>query len=87
MDKATKTAVIEQYRVHETDTGSPEVQVAVLTGRINELTEHLKVHKHDHATRRGLLTLVGERSALLRYLARSDGERYRKVIEKLGLRK
>jgi small subunit ribosomal protein S15 len=87
MDNAKKTAIIGEYRVHETDTGSPEVQIAILTSRINELTEHLRVHKHDYATRRGLLTMVGSRSALLRYLARRDEQRYRSVIERLGLRR
>ena len=82
-----KSQIIADHRVHETDTGSPEVQVALLTDRINELTEHFKVHKKDHHGRRGLLKLVGRRRRLLAYLKRQDIERYRSTIEKLGLRK
>ena len=82
-----KSAIIGEYRRGETDTGSPEVQVALLTRRINDLTEHLKVHKHDHHSRRGLLLLVGRRRRLLQYLARTDIERYRALIERLGLRR
>jgi len=82
-----KSAIIGEYRRGETDTGSPEVQVALLTRRINDLTEHLKVHKHDHHSRRGLLLLVGRRRRLLQYLARTDIERYRALIGKLGLRR
>lgn len=82
-----KAATIEQHRLHETDTGSPEVQVAILTERINHLTEHLKVHKKDHHSRRGLLMLVGRRRRLLDYLRRNDVERYRALIAKLGLRR
>ncbi len=82
-----KLEVIESVRVHETDTGSPEVQVAILTNRINHLTEHLKEHKHDNHSRRGLLKLVGQRRNLLAYLQRKDIERYRALIAKLGLRK
>ena len=78
------TATIAEHRLHETDTGSPEVQVALLTGRINHLTEHLKVHKKDHHSRRGLLMLVGRRRRLLDYLRRNDVERYRALIAKLG---
>lgn len=85
--KDEKTAVIEANRTHETDTGSPEVQVAILTKRINDLTEHLKVHKKDHHSRRGLLKMVGKRRNLLNYLKSKDVERYRTLIEKLGIRK
>ncbi len=85
--KDEKTAVIEANRTHETDTGSPEVQVAILTKRINDLTEHLKVHKKDHHSRRGLLKMVGKRRNLLNYLKSKDIERYRTLIEKLGIRK
>jgi small subunit ribosomal protein S15 len=80
-------ATISEHRLHETDTGSPEVQVALLTERINHLTEHLKVHKKDHHSRRGLLMLVGQRRRLLDYLGRNDVERYRALIAKLGLRR
>ena len=82
-----KTGIIEQYRVHEGDTGSPEVQVALLTSRITELTEHFKIHTNDHHGRRGLLKLVGRRRRLLDYLKGQDLERYRSTIERLGLRK
>jgi small subunit ribosomal protein S15 len=82
-----KTGIIEQYRVHEGDTGSPEVQVALLTNRITELTEHFKTHTKDHHGRRGLLKLVGRRRRLLDYLKGQDLERYRTTIERLGLRK
>ena len=82
-----KHEVIESVRMHETDTGSPEVQVAILTNRINHLTEHLKEHKHDNHSRRGLLKLVGQRRNLLKYLQKKDVERYRALIAKLGLRK
>ncbi|MBN2562016.1 MAG: 30S ribosomal protein S15 [Phycisphaerae bacterium] len=82
-----KANVVSTYRRHEKDTGSPEVQVALLTGRIQQLTEHLKTHKKDHASRRGLLKMVGARFSLLRYLNRIDRERYQKIIESLGLRK
>lgn len=82
-----KQQVIEQYRTHEADTGSPEVQVALLTSRINELTEHFKTHRKDHHGRRGLLKLVGRRRRLLDYLKRCDVERYRSAIERLGIRK
>ena len=82
-----KHEVIESVRMHETDTGSPEVQVAILTNRINHLTEHLKEHKHDNHSRRGLLKLVGQRRNLLAYLQKKDVERYRALIAKLGLRK
>jgi len=82
-----KAATIEQHRLHETDTGSPEVQVAILTERINHLTEHLKVHKKDHHSRRGLLMLVGRRRRLLDYQRRNDVDRYRAHIAELGLRR
>jgi small subunit ribosomal protein S15 len=82
-----KAATIETHRLHETDTGSPEVQVAILTERINHLTEHLKVHKKDHHSRRGLLMLVGRRRRLLDYLRRNDVDRYRALIAELGLRR
>jgi small subunit ribosomal protein S15 len=82
-----KQGVIAGNRTHERDTGSPEVQVAILTARIQELTDHLKDNKKDHAARRGLLKLVGRRAALLKYLTRTDRERYRKLIDRLGLRK
>ncbi len=83
----TKQQIIEEYRVEESDTGSPEVQVALLTRRITDLTEHLKEHKHDHHSRRGLLLMVGQRRRLLNYLADKDIERYRSLIERLGLRR
>ena len=85
--KEEKTAVIEANRTHENDTGSPEVQIAILTKRINDLTEHLKTHKKDHHSRRGLLKMVGHRRNLLNYLAKKDIERYSAVVAKLGLRK
>ncbi len=81
-----KTEIIANSRVHETDTGSPEVQVSLLTQRINQLTEHLKVHKHDLHSRRGLLLLVGQRRRLLAYLSKKSPDRYRALIAKLGLR-
>lgn len=82
-----KLAVIKEYATHEGDTGSPEVQVAILTSRIQYLTEHLKEHKKDHHSRRGLLKLVGQRRNMLDYLRRKDIERYRSLIERLGLRR
>jgi small subunit ribosomal protein S15 len=82
-----KSQIIQEYQVHDSDTGSPEVQVALLTHRINELTEHFKVHAKDHHGRRGLLKLVGQRRRLLDYLKTQDLERYRTTIERLGLRK
>ena len=85
--KEQKTAVIEANRTHDTDTGSPEVQIAIITARINELTEHLRVHKHDNHSRRGLLMMVGKRRNLLDYLAKKDINRYSAVIAKLGIRK
>ncbi|EEX48517.1 MULTISPECIES: 30S ribosomal protein S15 [Jonquetella] len=86
LDKNVKQDIISNYRVHATDTGSPEVQVAVLTQRIRDLTEHLKVHVHDYHSKRGLLTLVGKRRKLLRYLRDKDFNRYKTLIESLGLR-
>lgn len=85
--KEEKTAVITANATHEGDTGSPEVQIAILTKRINDLTEHLKVHKKDHHSRRGLLKMVGKRRNLLNYLMKKDIERYRTLIAKLGIRK
>ena len=85
--KDEKTAVIEANRTHPTDTGSPEVQIAILTARINELTEHLRMHKHDNHSRRGLFKMIGKRRKLLDYLANKDVERYRALISKLGIRK
>ena len=82
-----KQNIIASARVHDTDTGSPEVQVALLTARINHLTEHLKTHKNDHHSRRGLLKMVGHRRNLLNYLIKKDVTRYRAIIEKLGIRK
>lgn len=87
MDAQQKTSVVQTYRVHDKDTGSPEIQVAILTSRIQELTEHLKTHKKDHASRRGLLKMVGRRSSLLKYLVKQDRERYQQLIKRLGLRK
>ena len=87
LDTAAKKQIMSDYATVEGDTGSPEVQVAVLTKRIAELTEHLKVHKHDHHSRRGLLLLVGRRRRLLQYLAKKDINRYRQLIERLGLRR
>ena len=85
--KEVKDQIIQTYRIHETDTGSPEVQIAILTARINELNEHLKEHKKDNHSRRGLLKMVGQRRNLLNYLAKIDIERYRAIIAKLELRK
>jgi small subunit ribosomal protein S15 len=87
MNKEVKQEIISNLRVHETDTGSPEVQVALLTGRINHLSDHLKSHRKDHTSRRGLLKMVGHRSALLKYLSNNDNKRYKILIEKLGIRK
>lgn len=87
LDTAAKKQIMSDYATVEGDTGSPEVQVAVLTKRIAELTEHLKIHKHDHHSRRGLLLLVGRRRRLLQYLAKKDINRYRQLIERLGLRR
>ena len=87
MLKETKQAIIKEYATHEGDTGSPEVQIALLTSRINHLNEHLKKNANDHHSRRGLLKMVGHRRNLLGYLAKIDIERYRAIVEKLGLRK
>lgn len=82
-----KQAIIDKFKTHESDTGSPEVQVALLTHRIKYLTDHLKIHKKDHATRRGLLMLVGQRRRLLAYVKKNDVQRYRNLIQALGLRR
>jgi small subunit ribosomal protein S15 len=87
LDAATKKQIISEYATTDGDTGSPEVQVALLTHRIKNLTEHLKSHKHDHHTRRGLLLLVGQRRRLLNYLQKNDITRYRSLVERLGLRR
>lgn len=87
MRKEQKNEVIETNRLHETDTGSPEVQVAILTRRIADLTEHLKIHKKDHHSRRGLLKMVGQRRSLLNYVMKNDVQRYREIIARLGIRK
>ncbi|NLC67572.1 MAG: 30S ribosomal protein S15 [Clostridiaceae bacterium] len=87
MQKDLKREIIEKFKLHERDTGSPEVQIALLTERINHLNEHLKIHKKDHHSRRGLLKMVGQRRGLLNYLQRVDMDRYRAIIEKLNLRK
>jgi len=85
--KVKKAEIIEKYKLHDNDSGSPEVQVALLTERINHLTEHLKIHKKDHHSRRGLLMMVGQRRRLLNYLTSCDIKRYRSIIERLGLRR
>ncbi len=87
MQKELKTQIIDLHKTHEGDTGSPEVQIAILTERINHLNDHLKAHKKDHHSRRGLLKMVGQRRGLLNYLQKKDIERYRAIIEKLNLRK
>ncbi|HEX4811790.1 MAG TPA: 30S ribosomal protein S15 [Nonomuraea sp.] len=87
LDTAAKKSIIAEYATGEGDTGSPEVQIALLSKRISELTEHLKTHKHDHHSRRGLLLLVGRRRRLLKYLQKVDIQRYRSLIERLGLRR
>ena len=87
MTQEKKQEIIKEFAAHEGDTGSPEVQIAVLTYRINELTEHLKIHQKDHHSRRGLLKMVGHRRNLLAYLQKCDIERYRSIIKKLGIRK
>ena len=87
LDAAIKQEIIKDFAIHEGDTGSPEVQIAVLTRRIADLTEHLKQHKHDHHTRRGLMALVGRRRRMLTYLRDTDITRYRTLIERLGLRR
>jgi len=87
LTKQEKEKIIDDFEIHEGDTGSPEVQIALLTRRINELTEHLKIHRKDHSSRRGLLKMVGTRSALLKYVRNQDVKRYREIISRLGLRK
>jgi len=87
VEREGKSAIVEEFRLHEKDTGSTEVQVALLTERINQLTEHLKVHRHDHHSQRGLLKLVGQRRRLLDYLKREDLPRYQALIARLGLRR
>ncbi len=82
-----KKKIVNEFELHEGDTGSPEVQIALLTKKINDLTEHLKIHRKDHASRRGLLKMVGTRSALLKYVSKRDITRYRSIIKRLGLRK
>jgi small subunit ribosomal protein S15 len=86
LSKDVKSGIIGEHKAHDSDTGSPEVQIALLSQRILDLTEHLKMHKHDHHTRRGLLKLVGQRRRLLNYLKKNDIERYRAIVAKLGLR-
>ncbi len=87
MPNEQKKSIIDEYKLHDSDTGSPEVQIAILTERINHLTEHLKVHKKDHHSRRGLLKMVGQRRGLLNYLKDKDISRYRDIIAKLNIRK
>jgi len=87
LSKEARTEIIDQYRTHPTDTGSPEVQIALLTRRINELTQHLRSNRHDFHSQRGLLMLVGQRRRLLAYLNKTDVERYRALIARLGLRR
>ena len=87
IDELDKQGVIEEFKTHDGDTGSPEVQVAILTKKVRHLTEHLKIHKKDHASRRGLLMMVGKRSRLLRYLKKKDQSRYLALIKRLGIRR
>jgi len=87
LKKQEKEKIIDDFETHQSDTGSPEVQIAILTRRINDLTEHLKTHRKDHASRRGLLKMVGTRSALLKYVSKKDVKRYQGIISRLGLRK
>jgi small subunit ribosomal protein S15 len=87
LTKQEKEKIIDDFETHQSDTGSPEVQIAILTKRINDLTEHLKTHRKDHASRRGLLKMVGTRSALLKYVSKKDVKRYQDIISRLGLRK
>ena len=87
LTKQEKTSIVKDFEIHEGDTGSPEVQIALLTRRINDLTEHLKTHRKDHTSRRGLLKMVGTRSALLKYVSSKDVKRYQQIISRLGLRK
>ena len=85
--KTKKTKIVKDFETHKGDTGSPEVQIALLTEKINELTEHLKLHRKDHSSRRGLLKMVGTRASLLKYVSKKDPKRYRDIISRLGLRK
>lgn len=87
LDKASKTTLIEEHRKHGTDTGSPEVQIALLTTRINQLTDHLRTHRKDHHSRRGLLKMVGKRRRLLSYLSKTEQSRYQAIVSSLGLRR
>ncbi len=87
LTKQDKTKIINDFETHQADTGSPEVQIALLTQRINSLTEHLRTHPKDHSSRRGLLKMVGTRAAMLKYVGRADVRRYQKIISRLGLRK
>jgi len=87
LSKPDKQKVMQDFEIHNGDTGSPEVQIAILTTRINELTEHLKAHRKDHSSRRGLLKMVGNRSSLLKYVNKKDPQRYQSIISRLGLRK
>jgi small subunit ribosomal protein S15 len=87
LDRESKSSIIEANRVHDTDTGSPEVQVAILTNRIASLTDHLRSHKHDYATQRGLITMVGKRRRHLRYLRNESPERFQRLVKKLGIRR
>ncbi|MBO8126393.1 MAG: 30S ribosomal protein S15 [Firmicutes bacterium] len=87
LSSEVKQKIIDEYKLHDADTGSPEVQIAILTKRINDLTEHLKVHKHDHHSRRGLYKMIGKRRGLLNYLMKKDIDRYRDLIGRLGIRK
>jgi small subunit ribosomal protein S15 len=87
LTKQEKEKIIDEFETHQSDTGSPEVQIAILTRRINDLTEHLKTHKKDHASRRGLLKMVGTRSALLKYVSKKDVKHYQDIISRLSLRK
>jgi small subunit ribosomal protein S15 len=87
LEPQKKTELIQHHKLHDTDTGSPEVQIAVLTERIRELTEHLKIHKKDHSSRRGLLKMVGKRRRLLNYLTKTDVRRYERIIKEVGIRK
>jgi len=87
LSKEKKETVVKEYQIHEADTGSPEVQIAILTNRISQLTEHLKIHQHDEHSRRGLIKLVGQRRRHLNYLSREDKERYVTIITRLGLRR
>jgi small subunit ribosomal protein S15 len=87
LTKQDKEKIVDDFETHDGDTGSPEVQIALLTRRINDLTEHLKIHRKDHSSRRGLLKMVGNRSALLKYVSKKDVKRYKEIISRLGLRK